>query len=490
MPHSLRLKLSIIVGLICLIPLVTGLILTRTFNPIFISVGIITTGLASFVVWWFLRPLESLFQSVQILKKGQFQHRVNLKGSDELSAIGQELNQLADYLIAQNQTINNENSVIISQKNRWETIFSTIIDGVVIVDIHRNILLINKAAEHLTGYSQAEAIGKPVDQIIKLAEKDGRELTAETYCPIHLVGQVPPQSYRSAQSLAITNKTGQRETIRLASSPIMTNPQADLGCVVLLQDAATEREFESIQLDFVSMASHELRTPLTSIIGYLSIYITENQPNLDAHQRQFLDRVLISAKQLAALIETLLSVSKVERGALRMAVKTIDWTKNLTQVVHDNQIQASQKNISVTLNITDPGLPAVKADNMRINEVLNNLIANAINYTDQGGSITVSARHEKDEVITSVKDTGRGIPKEALPHLFTKFFRVSTALADSSNSKGTGLGLFLSKSIIDLHHGRIWVESEIGKGSTFSFSLPIDQAASKSVPLVDILTKT
>ncbi len=241
-----------------------------------------------------------------------------------------------------------------------------------------------------------------------------------------------------------------------------------------------------MQVDFVSMASHELRTPLTSIIGYLNVLIDEGKDKFDPEQKDFLNKILTGAQQLSNLVSNLLNVSKVERGAISINIQSLDWNKVLTQAVDENKVQASQKNITLELVDINSSLPKVQADNIRIMEVLNNLISNAVNYTQQGGSIKVSAKLQGQEVITAIQDTGKGIPPEAISHLFTKFYRVSNAQDVSSNSKGTGLGLYLSKSIIELHHGKIWVQSQVGKGSTFYFTLPVSaiQLSAK-----DILSK-
>jgi two-component system phosphate regulon sensor histidine kinase PhoR len=137
----------------------------------------------------------------------------------------------------------------------------------------------------------------------------------------------------------------------------------------------------------------------------------------------------------------------------------------------DNKPLAVQKNISLELTPVPPNLPHVLADPIRINEVLNNLISNALKHTKSGGWVKISTSVQGTEMVTSVSDNGEGIPKEALPHLFTKFYRVPGSL--DKMKEGTGLGLFLAKSIIDMHKGRIWVESEVGKGSTFYFSIPV-----------------
>lgn len=230
---------------------------------------------------------------------------------------------------------------------------------------------------------------------------------------------------------------------------------------------------EEKQIDIVSIAAHEFRTYLTNIINYLSVLSEESKTKLDPEEQVFLDRAFINAQQLSCLVDNLLNMSRLERGVFNSNPQPMDWQKNLNQVVENNRLQASQKNITLELTPPSQPLPKVLADLVKINEVLNNLITNAINYNQAGGWIKVKARVEGNEVITSISDNGIGIPQEALPRLFTKFFRVTKT--PDQRGKGTGLGLYISKSIIDLHHGKIWAQSEEGKGSTFYFSLPIAQ---------------
>ncbi len=232
-----------------------------------------------------------------------------------------------------------------------------------------------------------------------------------------------------------------------------------------------------MKLDFVSMEAHELRTPLTSIRGYLSVILKEYAENLSADQKMMLGRVSISADQLMAIVESLLSVSKIERGIFSVNISEVNWQQFVKQTVNDFQERAKERTIQLHFDEPNLTVSSVAADALRIGEVLNNLLSNAINYTYPGGTVTVSLEEKDGKIVTHIKDTGQGIPKEALPHLFTKFFRVSGRL--EKGSKGTGLGLYIAKYIVNLHQGEIWVDSEVGKGSTFSFSLPVITEATK-----------
>ena len=225
-----------------------------------------------------------------------------------------------------------------------------------------------------------------------------------------------------------------------------------------------------MKLNSVSMAAHELRTPLTSIRGYLSVF-QEEDITLNDEQKMFLKRISIASDQLVALVENLLNITRIEKGVMALNKNPLNLLETIKTIIESLHESASQRNISVKLFEPEENIPLVDADAFRISEVITNLLSNAIYYTDKGGNVDISFSHNDKEIITHIKDTGQGIPKEALPHLFTKFYRVSGKL--EQGSKGTGLGLYIAKAIIDMHNGKIWVESEVGIGSTFSFSLPI-----------------
>jgi signal transduction histidine kinase len=199
----------------------------------------------------------------------------------------------------------------------------------------------------------------------------------------------------------------------------------------------------------------------------------------------FITRINTSTQQLAGLVENLLSVSRVERGAMTLHTQVIDWVANVKAQVDTFEHRSDEKRISLKFIEPKDPIPHVQVDLVRINEVLNNMISNAINYTEPMGKIEVWVDVKDEMVSTHIKDTGKGIPPEALPKLFGKFFRVQGGSAEQA-SKGNGLGLYLSKAIVELHKGVIWAESPgAGQGSTFSFSLP---AVANNID-IDVLTK-
>ena len=206
---------------------------------------------------------------------------------------------------------------------------------------------------------------------------------------------------------------------------------------------------------------------------YLDVFTKENSDKLSDDAKGLLNKVAIATQQLQALVENLLSVSKIERGALKTNMERIDYLTIVKQITDEINVRAKDKNIKLTVEWPKVQSLIIEADKVRIGEVIMNLLSNAINYTPANGTIKVWLENDANSVTTCIADSGQGIPKEAIPHLFGKFFRVVQKLGQES--KSNGLGLYITKSVIDLHHGRIWVDSEVGKGSTFSFTLPLKQ---------------
>lgn len=381
---------------------------------------------------------------------------------------------------------------------QFSEILNSINDGVLAVDLDKQVIFVNKQALNMFHLQPQQVLGKKISEVIKVFSQD-KPIPDVTYCPIRTDGlegalydktdllilntQQPDPIPKSSTLLASVPDPSNAKTIKptfaLCVKQTKLGSSFGIGAILIIKDQSDEKQLESMKLDFVSMAAHELRTPLTSIKGYLSVFIKENQAKLSSDQQMFLNRISISTQTLMSLVENLLNVSRVERGAFSMYKEEIDWVKLVCQTVDDYKLRAKEKNQLLEFIEPQQTIPKISADKLRISEVIYNLIANALNYTAPGGTIQVWIEADSNAVITHVKDTGEGIPKEAIPHLFTKFFRISGNL--EQGSKGTGLGLYIAKSIIDMHKGKIWVNSELGKGSIFSFSIPISKEANEDI---------
>jgi two-component system, OmpR family, phosphate regulon sensor histidine kinase PhoR len=359
-----------------------------------------------------------------------------------------------------------DKNMILADRNRILVALSNLNEGVIAVNTSKQVTIFNKAAERLTGFMSSEVINKPIDQLIKLFDGNN-ELNFMHYCPVtnaNIEGII-------FQKTNLTMKGRLESHINLTSIQVRQEGDANLGCILTFSDYTKESHLESMKTDFVSMAAHELRTPLTSIKGYLSVFLTENKDKLSEDQSSLLNNMQTATDQLTGLVENLLSVSRIERGVLNVSLEDVDWITIVENAVSIQSDSAKQRQIELAFTKPTEALPKIKVDKIRINEVLNNLIANAIKYTEPSGKITVWIENKSSDIITHISDTGHGIPKEAIPNLFNKFFRISGAL--EQGTKGTGLGLYITKSLVEMMHGKIWVESELNKGSTFSFSLPI-----------------
>ena len=361
-----------------------------------------------------------------------------------------------------------DKEVIAAERNKLSVTVNSITDGVLGLDFSGRIIMLNPTGEKMLGLKRDEIINRTLDEVLYLYE-DLEKVAVSKLLPTGILNE-DTIIYRK-ENLGLVSRAQKKLYVSLTSSAIKEGHEVGLGTILTIHDVTKEKELENMRLDFVSMAAHELRTPLTSIKSYLSLFIRENSSKLGPEQNLFLTRIQNATDQLTGLTENLLNVSRIEKGTLNASPTRLNWVPLAKQVTEGFIQRAKEANLSLTFLPPTQNIPDVSADKIRITEVLSNLLANAISYTPPNGSIKVSIDINGNEVITHVTDTGKGIPKEALPKLFTKFFRVEGALGEGT--KGTGLGLYISKAIIELHHGKIWVESEFGKGSTFSFSLPL-----------------
>lgn len=358
--------------------------------------------------------------------------------------------------------------------NKSEIVINSIADGVVAIDANGIIQLINPAAQNLLGWPKQDAIGLDYRSIIKLTDNSGK-LVADSMSPIDQVLQTN-QSITN-NDLLVTTKSGKRLYVSLVVSPV-GNVTPAAGAIAVFRNITKEREEERQKAEFISTASHEMRTPVASIEGYLGLALNPQTATIDDKARTYLQKAHESTQHLGRLFQDLLTVSKAEDARLvphQTAVNIVSFTK---EVVDGLAPKAKSKDIFLSFppatadadgskritpafySLVDPG---------QLREVLNNLVDNAIKYTKQG-SVIVNVTGDETTVTVSVTDTGMGIPPEDLSHLFQKFYRVDNS--ETREIGGTGLGLYISRRLIEANSGHISVESTLGKGSTFYVRLP------------------
>ncbi len=363
-------------------------------------------------------------------------------------------------------------------KKAQETIIESINNGIIGVDANQNIIMANMAFAKLVNMPKEKIVGQNVDKILQL-------YGGQTIVPFEIYSQ--PSEATSRSGVKLRNPEGEIP-LSLTIAPHVFGDQKK-GFLITTHNLSQENQLEEMKVDFVSMAAHELRTPLTAIRGYASLLQMHYSSHLEEAAKELLTRLIVSTTNLTNLIDNLLSVSRIERNNLTIDTKPIELTIIVNDIFESFRQQAQTRKQTFTLSMPEH-LPLVMADPFRIGQVFINLIGNAITYTQEGGSISVTVLVREGFLEIAVQDNGEGIPADAVPRLFTKFFRVSGSL--EQGSKGTGLGLYITKSIVEMHKGKIWAESTVNKGSIFTFTLPIASQQEISVhkqhPMNDFLT--
>ncbi len=416
----------------------------------------------------FTDPIRELIAGTQAFGGGDLDYKIKVTAKDEFSELGQAFNQMATRLSESREKLVLDNEIISAERNKLAVILSGISDAVIAVDTHQNIILFNRPAEELMGYAAKEVLGKRLDTILHLYDNKS-VIPSDIYCPIKPDGG--KGVLWSRKDIKMQTKASDESFVNIIASQIEAGQKANIGCILTLHDRSKEHQLEEMKLDFVTMAVHELRTPLTALKGYSYLFLRNYKAGMDKTQAEMMSKINIATLRLVSLVENLLNVSKIENKATNLDTRCLDWGVNVKEVVMEMAELAKSRNIEITVLEPSSHWPHVKVDKFRINEVLINLLVNAINYSDPDKKISISFDLQDDFITTHIADQGKGIAKDALPRLFTKFFRASAPLM--AGSKGNGLGLYISKSIVEMHGGKIWVESELDKGSTFSFSVPI-----------------
>ena len=365
---------------------------------------------------------------------------------------------------------------VLSEGRRMEAIIANMADGVIMLDDQDQVRTLNPAAEWMLGLREAEVLGRRV-----AGQHNDPHL--QLLASLHQ-GQEPssPSSSAPAEPAAGGLHTRVREItlappldriLQVYTSPLQNEQGGSRGQVLILHNVTRERELDQLKDEFIDRISHELRTPLFSIQGFVELILKGKVPDPQI-QQEFLTRVAQQTDRLAALVNELLDLSRLEKGRLKLKREQVQVQEIVERVVRQLENMAHEKSIALTTQMdacpTDRP-PTVEADRRRVEQVLVNLVANALKFTPPGGRVLVRARVEEDELLLQVSDTGIGIPPQAMPHLFSKFYQVDGSA--TRRAGGAGLGLYISKLIVESHGGRIWAESELNRGSTFSFTLPL-----------------
>lgn len=373
-------------------------------------------------------------------------------------------------------------STLRDEKLRSEIILNSIEDGVILIDDQQTIQVINPGAATITGWPVKEAQGLSYKSVIKLVDEKGQPYTDQQN-PFERVFK-EKQTVRDNRAV-IMSRAGKQLPIFISVTPLFDSSKQITGAVAVFRDVTHERQEEKQRAEFISTASHEMRTPVAAIEGYLALALNDKVSTIDTKARDYLEKAHASTQHLGKLFQDLLTSAKAEDGRLSSHPVVVEIGSYLEQLTNDLRFAAEKKGLAMEFVVgTSETIDASKnasgskvvrplyyvmADPDRLREVVTNLFDNAVKYTDSG-KITVGLTGDDQVVQFYVRDTGPGIPAEDIPHLFQKFYRVDNSATRTVG--GTGLGLFICRKIVELYQGRIWVESTLGKGSSFFINFP------------------
>lgn len=400
------------------------------------------------------RPLREITYAAENISKGHFDKHINVENRDEVGILAHSINDMASKL--------NETIMSLQDKNiRLEAIMSSVVNGIIAIDSSERILFINPMAEKLLDVHDREIVGKHLLQVVRNNSLDN-----------YLNTILKDKKYFDTE---LTLDGSSEKVLKFYANPIKQTDKTDIkGVIITIQDITELRKLERIRTEFVANVSHELKTPLTSIKGFVETLKMNDMENLQDNRR-FLDIIEDEANRLYRLINDILSLSELEQKKFIAKKERINVEKSIMEVVSMLKAQRESKNIELSVNIRE-GLASLNGEADKLKQMLINIIDNAIKYTPENGRVEVEAYNQQEEqggssVVIKVADNGIGIPKQYIPRLFERFYRVDKAR--SRKVGGTGLGLAIVKHIVILFNGRIEVNSEVGEGTEFKIILPV-----------------
>jgi two-component system phosphate regulon sensor histidine kinase PhoR len=386
-------------------------------------------------------PIKKLTDVSREMAEGNLNQEIVAASRDEVGDLARAFNRMALKL-------KEAMSLVTAERDRMAIVLESMGDAIFVVDGEGRVTMTNKAAEKVLQVPRDATTGRHFIEAVRDYEIDA------------LLQRCLKEREQQTGLVEIRSK-------RQLLGVIVTPFQEDSGCLLLIQDLTELRRLETVRRDFIANLSHELRTPIASLKA-LGETLNEGAIDQPTVARDFMGKMNAEVDRLAQMVQEMGDLSRIESGEAPLQKSPVNVTEVVSRAVERLKAQSERAGLQIKVDIAS-GLPSVSADGSRIEQVLVNLIHNAIKFTPTGGRVTVSAKAEGDRLIVSVSDTGVGIPEDDLPRVFERFYKADRARAGG----GTGLGLAIAKHVVEAHGGRIWVESVEGRGATFSLGLPL-----------------
>ncbi len=406
-----------------------------------LAVAIISVLLAGWIAGFTSRPVQDLTRAVTQMADGRVTPQTLPTSVDEIGQLTKAFNSMAVQL-------NNQFTDLEMERGKLAAVLNQMTDGVILVDDGGIVQLLNPAAERLFSISAKNVNGHSFTEVLRNHQ-------------IHELWEESLKSGTLQQARFPFSKT-----LVLHASAIPLAPSLPGSTLLLFQDITQQQKLEEMRREFISNVSHELRTPLASLKA-LSETLRDGAMEDPPAARLFLERMETEVDELSQLVGELLELSRIESGRVPLKLEPVRPDDIVKSGFERLCLQAERAGLEISLELED-GLPDVLADTSRLQQVMVNLLHNAIKFTEPGGKVTTDAFQQGERVVFFVRDSGVGIARADLPRIFERFYKVDRARSGS----GTGLGLAIARHLVEAHGGKIWVESEYNQGSTFSFTVP------------------
>lgn len=415
-----------------------------------------------------IKPVVKLDNAAKEIGKGNLIKQLASKSKDEIGKLTRDFDSMRSSLKIALENLKEE-------RDLSQAIISSMGEGLFVVDKDNKIILLNLAAEKMLGVPFKKAEGRNIMDIFEIFKGDKNLLPEEK--PL-------TKTIKTGQSIAadlndnyyFQTASGKKISVALATAPLIGN--GITGAVVVFKDITEEKKLGETKDSFISIASHQLRTPLTAIRWFSEMLISGDAGELTKDQKDFVDQIYRGVLRLTDLIGTLLSLARIEGGRVKVEPILINLVSFSKGIISEVNPFLKEKKLTAELIESNKIIPEIFLDPSLLRQVILNLVSNSIRYTNEKGKIEINIEPKENHVIYSVKDNGIGVPDSQKDKIFEKFFRAENALAKVP--EGTGLGLNFIKSIIEMWQGKIWFETEEGKGSVFYFSIPFAGMKAKS----------
>lgn len=424
-----------------------------------------------------LRPISEIAKDITKFS-GDLSTRIYMDRRDEFGLISDNFNKMADELtdlvknmetkvVERTKEIAQQKKQIEAEKNKTESILKSIGDGVFVVNTDLEITMFNKTSELISGFSAKEALGKKYYEILQLFNDTDETKKNDSFIREAIQTGTTQEM---PQHTILINKFGQKIPVADSASPIKNSNNKVVGCVVVFRDVTHEYEIDKAKTEFVSLASHQLRTPLSSINWYTEMLLSGDAGKINEHQTKYLKEIYSGSQRMVDLVNSLLNVSRLEMGTFLVEPKKTNILEMADDVIKELTPRSLEKNIKIKKNY-DITLPEINVDPKLMRIIFQNLLSNSLKYTSAKGKIELKITHDDKNLGIEVKDNGMGIPESQKSNIFSKFFRADNVR--QTETEGTGLGLYLVKSIIEHSEGKVRFQSTENKGTTFYVSLPL-----------------